>query len=46
MVDFAMQIRPRCYNHGERKTMSNNDTPDKHAIKKQLQEEEMEIAEA
>ena len=41
-----MQIRPGCYIHGERKTMPNNDTPDKDAIKKQLQEEEMEVEEA
>lgn len=46
MVDFKMQIRPRRYNHGERKTMSNNDTYDKDAIKKPLQEEEMEVEEA
>jgi hypothetical protein len=46
MVDFTMQIRPRRYNHGERKTISNNDTYDKDAIKKQLQEEEMEVEES
>jgi hypothetical protein len=41
-----MQIRPRRYNHGESKTVSNNDTCDKDAMKKQLQEEEMEVEEA
>jgi hypothetical protein len=41
-----MQTRPRHQNHGNRKTMVNDNTSDDEAIKKQLQEEEREIEEA
>lgn len=41
-----MQTRPRHQNHGNRKTMVNDNISDDEAIKKQLQEEEREIEEA